>query len=83
VFVYAGLKDDPFFFDLDGFRDTLTTGDLAFCSVDPACPGGMAPRDSLAGTNATAVVIEVNTADLLMDGSTRFQTWATTGRISG
>lgn len=67
--VYAGLRDDPFFFDLDGFRQTLDTGTLAFD----------AQRDSFAGLNVTAIVLEMDLAAATGD-SESLQLWATTGR---
>ena len=67
VKVWAGLRDDPFFFDLEGFNDTLATSTLAF---DPT-------RDSFAGANITAVVLEVPLAAAL-SGSDDLQVWATT-----
>ncbi len=67
--VWAGLADDPFFFDLEGYTNTLSTGTLAFDGT----------RDSLAGVNVTAIVLEVDAAGLLGSDGT-LQTWATTGR---
>ncbi|MCA9607192.1 MAG: DUF4331 family protein [Myxococcales bacterium] len=64
---WAGLRDDPFFFDGTGFGTTLMTGELSFDST----------RDTFAGQNITAVVLEVpNTA---IDAT--FDAWATTSRI--
>ena len=49
--VTAGLYEDPFFFDLDGFNDGLNfTGD-----------------DFFAGLNVTAIVLEVPTGELLAE----------------
>jgi hypothetical protein len=31
--IFAGLRDDPFFFDLAGFNTTVSTGDLTFDST--------------------------------------------------
>jgi|AP45_3_1055517.scaffolds.fasta_scaffold17535_2 hypothetical protein len=64
---WAGITDDPFFFDLEGFETTLMTGALSF---DPN-------RDSLAGVNVTSIVVEVPLSAL---GSTNLSLWATTGR---
>ena len=69
--VYAGPREDPFFFDLDGFRQTLQTGTLAFNSA----------RDRFAGLNVTAIVLEMNLSSAL-DGSSALKLWATTGRKS-
>lgn len=66
--LFAGLRDDPFFFDLDGFNMTAGTGTLSFDST----------RDSIAGTNATALVVSFPASAL---GSTSFDTWAATARI--
>ena len=68
--VWTGLRDDPFFFDLQGFNDTLYTGTLGFDST----------RDSLAGTNVTALVVEFDTASAL-DASTQARVWATSSRF--
>ena len=68
--IYAGPRDDPFFFDFEGFVDTTMTGTLGF---DPT-------RDSFATTNVTAIVIEMDAAEAA-GGGTTLQTWATTGRL--
>ncbi len=68
--VWVGLRDDPFFFDLEGYTDTLSTGALSFDST----------RDSLAGTNVTAIALEMDLGAAL-DGSETLQVWATTGRL--
>jgi hypothetical protein len=47
--VFAGLRDDPFFFDLQGLEDSLATSSQQFDRT----------RDSFAGTNATAIVLEM------------------------
>ena len=67
--LWAGLSDDPFFFDLEGYLNTLSTGALAFDGT----------RDSLAGANVTAIVLEVPAGPLLGTDGT-LQTWATTSR---
>jgi hypothetical protein len=66
--IYAGYNDDPFFFDLTGYTETLATGDLSFDST----------RDSLAGLNITAIVAEI---PLETVGASSFQIWATTSRL--
>ncbi len=68
--VWVGLRDDPFFFDLDGYTDTLSTGTLSFD----------AGRDSLAGTNVTAIALEMDLGAAL-EGSESLQVWATSGRL--
>jgi hypothetical protein len=67
--VYAGLRDDPFFFDLEGFRNTLATGTLSFDGS----------RDTFAGSNCTAIVLEMDLAAAQAGGAT-LQLWATTAR---
>ncbi len=66
--VWAGPRDDPFFFDLEGFQGTLESGTLMFDST----------RDFFAGLNVTAIAIEVPTS--VVSGGGAFTTWATTRR---
>jgi hypothetical protein len=68
--VWAGLRDDPFFFDLQGFGTTLETGTLAFDST----------RDSFAGLNISSIVAEM-TLDAALAGGDGLNIWATTARI--
>ncbi|WP_265529608.1 DUF4331 family protein [Sphingomicrobium marinum] len=72
VTVRAGLFDDPFFFDLQGFRETLDTGTLSFDSS----------RDFFAGQNLTAVVIEIPN-NSLAQGNNVIDVWAETLRLGG
>ena len=67
---WVGLRDDPFFFDLTGFQETLSTGTLAFNPM----------RDTFAGTNVTAVIIEMSLDAALSSGSS-LNIWATTSKI--
>lgn len=71
VKVRAGLFDDPFFFDLQGFRDTLNTGTLSFDSN----------RDFFAGQNLTAVVIEIPKDRI--DTGALVDVWSATTRRGG
>lgn len=68
VRVFTGLRDDPFFFDLVGFNDTRSTGNLSFSNT----------RDRFAGTNVTAVVLETRLSAV---ASGPFSLWATTARV--
>ncbi len=68
--VWVGLRDDPFFFDLEGYQNTLATGALDFDST----------RDSLAGTNVTTIALEMDLG-VALDGADTIQVWATSGRI--
>lgn len=72
VRVRAGLFDDPFFFDLQGFRETATTGTLSF---NPN-------RDFFAGQNLTAVVITIP-RNRIENGTNLVDVWATTARFGG
>ena len=72
VTVRAGLFDDPFFFDLQGFMDTAMTGTLSF---DP-------DRDFFADQNLTAVVISIP-RDRIENGSNPIDIWGTTARLGG
>lgn len=65
--VFGGFRDDPFFFDLQGYTDTLMTGTLAF---DPG-------RDFVASKYTGAIAVEFDQASL---GSESIAVWATTGR---
>lgn len=72
VRVRAGLFDDPFFFDLQGFRDTRSTGTLSFDNQ----------RDFFAGQNLTAIVISIP-RDRIENGANLVDIWATTARFGG
>jgi hypothetical protein len=70
VRVYAGVHDDAFFFDLMGFRNTVTTGTLDFA----------ADRDFFAGLNTPAIVVEFPLLPV-SPANERFRVWASTSRI--
>ena len=70
--VYTGLRDDPFFFDLEGFKTTMHSGALSFDHQ----------RDSAAGTNATAIVLEMD-ANEATGRSGSVNLWATTSVFGG
>ena len=72
VCVRTGLFDDPFFFDLQGFRDTLSTGTLSFNNQ----------RDFFAGQNLTTIVISIP-RDRIENGTNLVDVWATTARFGG
>jgi hypothetical protein len=67
--LYAGLRDDPFFFDMDGFNDTVASGTLSFTGAD-----------AIAGYNVMVIAVTFDAPSLLGSDSD-FQTWATTSRI--
>lgn len=79
----AGVFDDPFFFDFEGFTNTLlntadpdVADDLAFSGLSPEND----PVDYFAGTNVMGIVVEFP-ASALPDEPTAFSTWVTTGQI--
>ena len=73
---YAGLRDDPFFFDLQAFRDQIggAGGSRTFCDDDAV--------DFFAGLNTTAIVVEVP-SNQLTDGSDTINVWARTSMKGG
>ena len=84
---WAGLADDPFFFDFDGFvataanlQDDTDPVDIEFTSVNMGAPTGMV-NDTFAGSNVAAIVVEFD-ADMALDGNVDnfLQMWATTVR---
>jgi len=64
--VFAGLRDDPFFFDLSRFQQII--GGTATSFRDPGV-------DTFAGTNVLALVVEFPVA--LLGGATRLGVWGT------
>lgn len=72
VVVRAGLFDDPFFFDLQGFRETRSTGRLSFRS----------DRNFFNGQNDTAVVVQMPRS-ALENGTNPIRIWATSARFGG
>ena len=67
--VYAGIHDDPFFFDLNGFIETATTGMISFDKN----------RDFFAGLNTHAIIVEVPFASVSGDDG-KVRVWAATSR---
>ncbi len=68
--VWAGLADDPFFFDQTGFRATVASGDLSFDNTN----------NDFAGTNVTAIVVQLPLTTI-MGAGTALQTWTTTSTL--
>lgn len=56
ITAFAGLRDDPFFFDLVGFNNFVAG---PFVPADGLRPAGETPSDTLAGTNVSSIVIEL------------------------
>lgn len=69
---WMGLADDPFFFDLQAFNDQVkgAGGDRTFCDENAV--------DFFAGTNVSAIVIEVPSARLTGGGDSNIGVWART-----
>jgi hypothetical protein len=70
---WAGLRDDPFFFDLDAFKEFKTAllgGSLS--GLASFCDGNT--RDFFAGVNGVAIVLEVPDSAL---GNGSAKAWAT------
>lgn len=72
VRVYAGLRDDPFFFDLQGFRETRSTATLRFDKT----------RNFFANKNDTIVILEIPKSRLGGNANT-IDAWTTTARFGG
>lgn len=70
VRAHAGLHDDAFFFDLQGFRDSLSMSSLEF----------VADRDFFALQNTSAIVVEFPLL-VVSPANERFRVWASTSRI--
>ncbi|MEP7384784.1 MAG: DUF4331 family protein [Gemmatimonadota bacterium] len=86
--VFAGLRDDPFFIDLEQFFRIIpdrkpATGALSQLPDTPTAtafrPAGQAV-DFLRGFNALAVVIELPTSQLTAGGTPKLGVWATISR---
>lgn len=71
VTMRAGLFDDPFYFDLEGFMQTVQTGDLSISNQ----------RDAFANANATAVIMQIPLSSLSATG--KITVWAETLRFGG
>ncbi len=65
--VWAGLRDDPFFFDLEGFKKTLMSGTLSFDAT----------HDTFAKTNVGSIIVEMST-DAVKGAGSSFRLWAST-----
>ena len=83
--VYAGVRDDPFFIDLEQFFRILpdrkpVTGTLSQLPSTPTAsafrPAGQAV-DFLNGFNVLSIVIELPTAMLTAGGNAKIGLWGT------
>lgn len=75
---YAGLRDDPFFFDAEGFSATLAS------FGDDSAPDGQvlitSTRDSFANRNVTVIIFEMD-LDAATAGSPEIYFWGTSARL--
>jgi Domain of unknown function (DUF4331) len=69
ISVFAGTRDDPFFFDLDAYKKVIAGTATAF-----AKPG----KDTFAGTNVLSIIIELPKSLLGAPASGAISVWATT-----
>jgi hypothetical protein len=72
ILVRAGIYDDPFYFDLQGFRETVATGTLAFRTN----------RDFFAGQNDTGIVIQIPRSQI-QSGQRQLDVWSSSARFGG
>ena len=70
--VRAGLFDDPFFFDSQGFRETRASGNLAFNNQ----------RNFFAAQNITIIVIQIPLSQV-RDGNKLIDLWSEALRFGG
>ena len=79
--VFAGQRDDPFFFDLVGFNNFVAG---PFVPANGLRPAGETPSDTLAGTNVSAIVIELPIVALTGAATSDtgvIRAWASTTRM--
>ena len=82
ISAWAGLADDPFFFDLPAFQNAVGANDEAnaFCLLDPENGGN---GDTFAGANVNGIVVEVGTEAFVADDDPVLAVWVTTSRRGG
>src|SRR5215207_1223309 len=84
--VFAGLRDDPFFLDLEQFFRIIpdrrpVSGELSRLPDQPSAGAFRNPGiDYLRGLNTLAIVIELPKARLTAGGGTRLGVWGTISR---
>ena len=72
VKTFAGLVDDPFYFDLLGFRETRSTGSIRFNNQ----------RSFFTGQNDTGFVLEIPRSRFA-GGTGTINVWSTSARFGG
>jgi hypothetical protein len=81
ITAFAGLRDDPFFFDLAGFQAFLANPQAPAKGLRPASGGN--PVDAFAGTNILAIVVELPVTAVTGGSSPNsgtIKTWVSTSR---
>ncbi len=79
VKVFAGLRDDPFFFDLAGFLDITAALDADTTNDAKSFVGCTSPRtDFFKGLNVSSIVLELPSSLLTAKGSTAIGVWGAT-----
>jgi hypothetical protein len=78
ISVFAGPREDPFFFDLVGFNRFIA--DFNGQTTTPAVPhfNLFTGKDAFLGKNINAIVVEFPIKMLLPPGSTKLAAWAVT-----
>ena len=74
ISVFAGRRDDPFFFDLPGFLNILGPGSLIGCGSPTSHP----ERDFFLGRNVSSIVVELPTRLLTGRSSPVIGVWGAT-----
>jgi Domain of unknown function (DUF4331) len=75
VRAFAGMRDDPFFFDLQGFLNILSKEPgKSFLGCTSSRP------DAFAGSNVSSIVLELKPSLLSRRGSSKIGVWATTNQ---
>ena len=76
---YAGLRDDPFFFDLAGYLDILAALDTDTSNDAKSFVGCESPRtDFFKGLNVSSIVLELPSNLLTAGGKTGIGVWGAT-----
>jgi len=86
VHLFAGLRDDPFWIDLEQFFRIIpdrkpVSGTLSMLPDTATASSWRDPgTDFLAGLNALAIVIELPSEELTSGGNSRIGVWGTISR---
>jgi len=82
--VFAGERDDPFFFDLNAFNDLTSKPCVPVNGI--RCAGAGAPADTFAGTNVLSIVVELPITAVTGAANSNAGTikaWVSTTKASG